>query len=57
MKVIKITVDILPKSCGECPIRSDNYCKIKALSYKRGQSWVDRHADNIDKSCPLKKEE
>jgi hypothetical protein len=48
---ISIVVDVLPSSCGDCPLRVSEYCEIKGL--KTGSSFVDRCSDKRDDDCPL----
>lgn len=52
MKVLKIIVDELPKSCGECDFLCDRYyCQAKLASGQ--QSFVDRSSETIQTDCPL----
>jgi hypothetical protein len=52
MKVLKVVVDELPTDCGECDLRTDEYCTIKGVN--TGSQWVNRFSSVRDVKCPLK---
>jgi hypothetical protein len=50
MKVLKIIVDELPDSCGDCDLLWGEYCSVIT------SQWVNRCSCERDKDCPLQKE-